>query len=80
MVILGVLIKAYAICTFATALDETWNMTHPRPYPKQKYYILEWEELDFFKYKGEWILREFRETDSEAKKYLRNKYWEKRND
>ena len=78
MVILGVLINAYTICTFATCIDEAWIMSHPRPYPKQSYYLLNWEEVDFYKYKGKWKLREFRETDSPTKKYFRDKYWEKK--
>ena len=82
MVIIGVVIKAYAIMTFATAFDEAWNMNNPRPYPKKNYYLMEWEDKDFYsnKINGEWILRKHRKTDSETKKYLRNQYWEKRNE
>ena len=47
--------------TFLTSADELWNICNPRPYPKQEYHTVQWEELDFFMYKGEWILREFRE-------------------
>ena len=75
MVILGVLINAYTICTFAIYIDEAWNMSHPRPYPKQTYHLLNWEELDFYKHKGQWKLRKFRESDSLTKKYFRDKYW-----
>ena len=80
MIILGVVIKIYTICTFATVLDETWNMTHPRPYPKQHYYMLQWEELDFYKVNNQWILRKYRKTDSETKQFLRKKYWRKYNE
>ena len=44
----GVLVKAYAIMIFATGLDEMWNMNNPRPFPQQKYYLLQWEEKDFY--------------------------------
>ena len=77
MVIIGVLIKAYAIMTFATAFDEAWNINNPRPYPAQKYFLLQWEEKDFYKnIHGHWILRPKRITDSELKKEVRIKYWE----
>ena len=79
MILWGVLINAYFLCTFSTAVDEAWNMKNPRPYPKQVYILLNWEEIDFFKHEGEWILREFRETDSKAKEYIRSEYWKKRN-
>jgi len=81
MVILGVVIKAYCIMTFATCLDETWNMLNPRPNPANIYYAMQWEAKDFYsvKIKGQWVLRKFRKTDSETKRYLRNQYWEKRN-
>ena len=67
--------------SFATALDETWNIYNPRPFPVQKYYLLQWEHKDFYsnKIKGEWVLRKYRKTDDETKRYARNKYWEERN-
>tara|TARA_R110002051_G_C8565279_1_gene474887 strand:+ start:20 stop:301 length:282 start_codon:yes stop_codon:yes gene_type:complete len=81
MVILGVVIKAYAAMLFATCLDEAWNMKHPRPYPKAKYQLMQWEYEDFYsiKIKDEWVLRKYRKTDSETKRFIRNQYWEKRN-
>ena len=73
----GVLIKAYTIMTFATAFDEVWNINHPRPYPAQKYFLLQWEEKDFYKnIYGQWILRPKRKVDSKLKKFIRNEYWE----
>ena len=62
-------------------MDETWNLTHPRPFPKQKYYSIQWEEQDFYstKIKGEWVLRKYRKTDNEIKREVRKQYWEKRN-
>ena len=77
MVILGVLIKAYTIMTFATAFDEAWNINNPRPYPAQKYFLLQWEEKDFYKnIHGHWMLRPKRKTDSELKEAVRKQYWE----
>ena len=76
MVILGVLINAYTIMTFATIFDEAWNISNPRPYPARKYYLLQWEEQDFYKnIHSQWILRPKRNTDSELKKAVREKYW-----
>ena len=80
MIILGVLIKAYTIMTFATVFDEAWNISNPRPYPKQKYYLLQWEEKDFYRnIHNQWVLRPHRKTDSELKQAIRKQYWEKIN-
>ena len=75
------IIKFYIIATFLTVFDEAWNIQHPRPFPKQKYYALEWEQEDFYSYKikEEWVLRKYRKTDNEIKRKIRNKYWEERN-
>ena len=60
-------------------VDEIWNIENPRPYPKAKYYMLEWEEDDFIKMKdGSYLLRPKRKTDNELKRYIRNEYWEKK--
>ena len=66
--------------TFSTIIHEAWNITHPRPYPKQKYYALQWEKPDFYpeKINNEWILLKYRKTDSPTKKQVRKQYWDKR--
>ena len=65
--------------TFATVTDEVWNIQNPRPYPSQEYYMLQWEEDDFYKNKhGNWILRPKRKTDSELKKEIRDRYWSRK--
>ena len=63
-----------------TSIDEIWNITHPRPFPKQKYYSLQWEKLDFIseKINNEWVLHQYRESDNEMKSYVRKQYWKKR--
>ena len=43
MVMVGVLIKAYVIINFSIVLDEAWNVSNPRPYPSQEYYLIQWE-------------------------------------
>ena len=70
----------YTIATFSLILDEVWNIQHPRINPKKKYYALQWEKKDFYSYKinNEWVLRQYRKTDDETKRYVRNEYWEKR--
>ena len=82
MILCSVLIKAYFVMTFATTMDEVWNIHNPRPNPKQKYYALEWEPKDFYSYKidNEWVLRKHRKTDSETKKIIREQYWKERNE
>ena len=70
----------YIIATFLTVSDEIWNINHPRPNPKKKYYALQWEKQDFYTYKidNEWVLRKYRKTDSPTKEEVRAKYWKKR--
>ena len=82
MILYSAIIQAYCIMTFATVLNETWNLRHPRPFPKQKYYALQWEEEDFYtqKYKGQWILRKYRKTDSKTKQIIREIYWREINE
>ena len=72
--------KVYILMTFLTAVDEIYNITHPRPFPKQTYYSLQWDELDFIpeKINNEWVLRIYRESDNEMKSYVRKQYWKKR--
>ena len=74
------IIKCYVIAIFLTVSDEVWNINNPRPNPQKTYTCLQWEEKDFYSYKinNEWVLRKFRKTDDETKRYVRNKYWEKR--
>jgi len=64
-----------------TGIDEAWNINNPRPFPKGKYYRLQWEQKDFYSVKinNEWVLRKYRKTDSKLKRKIRTKYWEKRN-
>ena len=81
MILSSVVINLYTIITFSIIADEIWNIKHPRLLPAKKYYLLQWEFKDFYSYqiKGEWVLRKYRKTDSELKRKIRNKYWEKRN-
>tara|TARA_R100001594_G_scaffold24789_1_gene48639 strand:- start:23984 stop:24217 length:234 start_codon:yes stop_codon:yes gene_type:complete len=73
------IIKYYIIATLLTISDEIWNLNNPRPYSFQKYYLVHWEEKDFYSQKinGQWILRKYRKTDTKLKKRLRKKYWAK---
>ena len=74
------IIKYYIVLTLLTITDEVWNINNPRPYSFQKYYMLQWEEKDFYSQKinGQWVLRKYRKTDSPFKKQVRKKYWTKR--
>ena len=38
------IITFYTVILFTIAIDETWNINHPRPNPKKKYYSLQWEK------------------------------------
>ena len=68
--------------TLSIIYNEIWNFNHPRPFPVQKYYALKWEYADFYtkKYKGQWVLRKYRKTDSETKRMIREKYWKEINE
>tara|TARA_R110002020_G_scaffold133393_2_gene297703 strand:+ start:576 stop:830 length:255 start_codon:yes stop_codon:yes gene_type:complete len=79
MILINAIIIGYYFCTMTTAIDEAWNMTHPRPYPKQEYVLLNWEELDFYQDQGKWLIREFRESDNETKAYFRSKHYKGEN-
>jgi plasmid maintenance system killer protein len=74
------IIECYIIATFLLVSDEIWNIKNPRPFPVKKYHALKWEKKDFYSYKinNEWVLRKYRKTDDETKRYVRNEYWKKR--
>jgi hypothetical protein len=79
MILFGVLIKSYAVIGVLFVADEMWNIHNPRPFPKQEYHMMQWEEKDFVKMKdGSYILRPKRKVDSELKEYARKKYHEKK--
>ena len=73
------IIKYYIVLTLLTITDEVWNINNPRPYSFQKYYMLQWEEKDFYSQKinNQWVLRHSKKTDSYIKKQVRKKYWAK---
>ena len=48
MVLISVVIKAYAAMTFATSIDEIWNYNNPRPYPRKIYASVNWNPNDFY--------------------------------
>ena len=74
------ILKFYIIATLLTLSDEIWNIKHPRPYSFKSYYLLQWEEKDFYskKINNEWVLRKYRKTDTTLKRRVRTKYWKKR--
>lgn len=78
LIIFNVMIEAYLIMTLASALDEAWNCAHPRPYPKEKYMVCQWEESDLKLHKGEWVLRPRDMHDNIIESKVRKVYWKKR--
>jgi hypothetical protein len=58
--------------------EEIWNCSNPRPYPKSKHYVCEWDESDLMKYKGKWLLRPRDMHDNYFEDKVRKSYWEKR--
>jgi hypothetical protein len=78
MILLGVVIKAYTIMTFLTIVDEAWNMTHPRPFPKVKYMTVNWEVRDFDLFEdGSYILKKVGKKDDINKAEAR-RLWHER--
>ena len=74
------LIKCYIVALTLTIADEIWNINNPRIEAKGKYHIIQWEKKDFYSQKinNEWVLRKYRKTDNNIKRYVRTKYWKKR--
>ena len=74
------ILKFYIIASLLTLSDEIWNISNPRIEAKGKYYIVQWEKKDFYSQKinNEWVLRKYRKTDNNIKRYVRTKYWKKR--
>jgi hypothetical protein len=78
--ILGsVMVKAYTVLTLLSVGNEVWNYNNPRPFPRGKYYVIQWEAKDFYSYKikGEWVLRPKRKVDSKCKAKARRKWHER---
>ena len=67
----------YTIVIFSITLEEVWNIYNPRINPIKQYSALQWEKDDFYSKKiyGAWILKKYRKTDNETKKYVRHLYW-----
>ena len=72
MLLIGYTFMIYSIC-----LDEVWNIYNPRINPKKEYISLKWEKDDFYSKKiyGQWVLKKYKASDDETKKYVRNLYW-----
>ena len=78
LIIFSVMIDAYVLMTFSSALDEAWNCANPRPYPKEKYNVCQWGESDLVKYEDVWLLKPKDDTDNFIEKKVRKMYWKKR--
>ena len=77
MILAGVIIKAYTAMTFLTVANEIWNIKNPRPFPKQIFYTMQWEEQDFIKMKnGSYVLRKQRKVDNQTKAQARRLWHE----
>ena len=73
----NILLIGYTYMIFSICIDEVWNIYNPRINPKKEYISLKWEKDDFYHKKiyGIWILKKYRVSDNETKKYVRNLYW-----
>ena len=74
----NILIISYTSIIFSICIDEIWNIYNPRITPSKQYLALKWEKADFYHKKiyGEWILKKYRASDDETKKYVRKLYWD----
>ena len=73
----NILLIGYTYMIFSICIDEVWNIYNPRINPKKEYISLKWEKDDFYHKKiyGAWILKKYRASDNETKKYVRKLYW-----
>ena len=60
-------------------MEEVWNYNNPRPFPKQEYIYINWEQGDFKKENGEWVLMKKHMYDSPKKAKARKNYWNNQN-
>ena len=73
------ILMIYVPLMFVTEVsEEAWNCANPRPYPKRKYYVCQWHESDFMRYKKKWYLRPRDMHDNYYEGIVRKSYWEKR--
>ena len=72
------MIEAYTYMTLSSLLDEAWNCANPRPYPKKKYELCQWDESDLKLHEGEWFLRPRDMHDNVFESKARKAYWKKR--
>ena len=73
----SILIISYTFIIFSICIDETWNIYNPRVLPQKEYISLNWEKDDFYSKKihGYWMLKKYRISDDENKKWARKVYW-----
>ena len=71
------LIIGYTFIVSSTLIDEVWNIYNPRPEPLKIYMAVQWEQSDFYTKKlyGEFILKQYRESDNYIKRHVRKMYW-----
>ena len=69
----------FGIFAIFTPINEHWNYHNPRPYPMNKYILLNWEKADFscFNISKECILLKHRDTDNKYKARARREYWDR---
>ena len=71
-----ILVHLYlGIVLTVTPLQEVWNYNNPRPFPKQEYIYINWEDTDFKKVDGEWVLMKTHMYDPPIKAKARKRYW-----
>ena len=63
------------IVLICTPLQEVWNYNNPRPFPKQEYIYINWEDTDFKKVDCEWVLMKKHMYDTPKKAKARKRYW-----
>ena len=58
-----------------TPIEEIWNYNNPRPYPKEKYILINWTVGDFKEVNGELVLMKNHMHDKPFKAKARKRYW-----
>ena len=68
-----------ALTIIITTFDEHWNATHPNPFPRKHYIVMNWDKNDFYHYKISKTYAVLIEKEDDGKyKALARRAWHER--
>ena len=68
------------VVVIGVGVGEYWNCKYPRvedSYSSEGFFC-NWEDDDFYRENGKWVLTESDSTDNKYEKRARKRYWDKR--